>query len=456
MSCWRRLFEKYVTDHTNSSYPRGKASKQISNAAKVISGGFAASPREWRHGDRYVPDDARLFHDSDMKSSLASKDEEHFERKRSYTVQAVVRAVAVLNAFSSTSEVLDLRVVTERARLNKGTAFRLLETLVETRLLERAGKQGYRSSIQTTRAKRFRIGYASQSTLLPFTATVTDGLITAANAANVDLMIVNNTFSARAALQNADKFIAENVDLVIDSQINESVASQIAAKFSDARIPFIALDIPHPGAVYFGADNYKAGRMAGRHLARWALRYWKGDAQQIILLGVDAAGPLLNARLTGIMDGIKELLPEAARIPVHHYDTKGGRFEASLDLMRKHLRRRKIERALVGAVNDSTALGALQAFREAGIEKECAIAGQDGSLQARDEMRRPSSRLVCSVAYFPETYGMRLIQLSLEILNHKPVQPASFIHHELITSENVNKIYPNDSWMKHAPKRLTM
>lgn len=45
MSYWRRLFEKHVTDNTNSSYPRGKASKQISNAAKVISGGCAASPR---------------------------------------------------------------------------------------------------------------------------------------------------------------------------------------------------------------------------------------------------------------------------------------------------------------------------------------------------------------------------------------------------------------------------
>jgi ribose transport system substrate-binding protein len=85
-------------------------------------------------------------------------------------------------------------------------------------------------------------------------------------------------------------FVTENVDLVIDSQININVAAQIAAKFSDARIPYIALDIPHPGAVYFGADNYKAGRMAGRYLARWTMKHWKGNAEQVILLGVDAAG----------------------------------------------------------------------------------------------------------------------------------------------------------------------
>jgi ribose transport system substrate-binding protein len=388
-----------------------------------------------------------------MESDTSANAGKYPDRKRSYTVQSVVRAVAVLNAFSSTSEVLDLRVVAGRVRLNKGTTFRLLETLVETRLIERAGKQGYRSSIQTTRAKRFRLGYASQSNLLPFTAAVTDGLITAASAANIELLILNNKFSARTALQNAESFVAENVDLVIDSQINVNVAAQIAAKFSDARIPYIALDIPHPGAVYFGADNYKAGRMAGRYLARWTMKHWKGNADQIVLLGVDAAGPLLNARLTGMVDGIAELLPHATGMPNHHYDTKGGQFEATLDLVRKHLRRRKAGHTLVGAVNDTTAMAALQAFREVGLERECAIAGQDGSILAREEMRRPFSRLVCSVAYFPETYGVRIIQLAQDILNRRVFPPAIFIQHELLTRENVDKIYPNDAWMKDAPNR---
>ncbi|WP_263419145.1 substrate-binding domain-containing protein [Terriglobus albidus] len=374
--------------------------------------------------------------------------------KRGYTIQAVVRAASIINAFQSTSEVLDLRVVAARTGLHKATTFRLLETLVETRMLERAGKQGYRCCVQTARAKRYRIGYASQSNLLPFTTTVSDSLVVAANAANIDLLVLNNGFSPRVALQNAETFVDEKVDLVVDSQINVAVAAQIAAKFSDARIPFIALDIPHPGAIYYGADNYKAGRMAGRHLARWAEKNWKNGPEQIILLGVDAAGPLLNARLTGVLDGINEVGQYARTVPTHHYDTKGGQFEATLDIVRRHIRRRKPERALVGAVNDSTALAALQAFREVGLERACAIAGQDGSVAAREEMRRSSTRLVCSVAYFPEMYGERIIQLALDVLKHKPVAPAVFVPHELITPQNVDKIYPNDSWMKVRPNRV--
>ncbi len=367
--------------------------------------------------------------------------------KRSYTVRSVARAAAILKALSSSSEALGLRNVVERTQLDKGTAFRLLETLVETGLVDRAGRLGYRSRLQPIRTRRFRLGYASQSNLLPFTRIVTDSLLSAASLADIDLVVLNNQLSSRVALENAKRFIAEKVDLVIDSQINANVASQIGARFLDAGIPFIAVDIPHPGCFYFGADNYKAGRIAGRHLARWALRNWKGAAEQVIYLGVDVAGPLLNSRLTGICDGLNEYMPESRKILTCHYDTKGGQFDATLDTIRKHLRRRKAKRVLVGAVNDSTALAALQAFREMGLEEESAIVGQDASIEARQELRRPSTRLIGSVAYFPENYGAQLIRLALEILEKKHVPPAVFTQHELVTPENVDKIYPNDTWM---------
>src|SRR5581483_7347299 len=66
---------------------------------------------------------------------------------RSYTIRSVARAAATLKAFSSSSEVLSLTTIVERTQLDKGTAFRLLETLVEAGLIIRAGKHGYQSAI---------------------------------------------------------------------------------------------------------------------------------------------------------------------------------------------------------------------------------------------------------------------------------------------------------------------
>ena len=60
-------------------------------------------------------------------------------------------------------------------------------------------------------------------------------------------------------------------------------------------------------------------------------------------------------------------------------------------------------------------------------------------------------RLVGSVAYFPETYGERLIRLALDIIEKRPYPPTVFTQHRLITPENVNRLYPNDLLMNRQP-----
>jgi ribose transport system substrate-binding protein len=48
------------------------------------------------------------------------------------------------------------------------------------------------------------------------------------------------------------------------------------------------------------------------------------------------------------------------------------------------------------------------------------------------------------VAYFPERYGEGLIRLALDLLSSRPVPPAVFTDHTLITAQNVDHYYPND------------
>jgi ribose transport system substrate-binding protein len=115
-----------------------------------------------------------------------------------------------------------------------------------------------------------------------------------------------------------------------------------------------------------------------------------------------------------------------------------------LEVVRKHLRKTRARRVLVGAINDPSALGALRAFQEAGRVDECAVMGQNASLEARSEIRTPGSRLIGSVAYFPERYGDGAISLALNILEGKPTPPAVFVKHQLVTRETVDKIYPDD------------
>jgi hypothetical protein len=50
---------------------------------------------------------------------------------------------------------------------------------------------------------------------------------------------------------------------------------------------------------------------------------------------------------------------------------------------------------------------------------------------------------------FPERQGDDLVRLAIDILSRRSVPPAVFVRHQIITAENVDRIYPNDrliSW----------
>jgi ribose transport system substrate-binding protein len=137
------------------------------------------------------------------------------------------------------------------------------------------------------------------------------------------------------------------------------------------------------------------------------------------------------------------VLPHSTNVPVFRYEIRPN-FEYTLTVIRKHLRRSKARHILVAAVNDPSALGALQAFRDFGREENCAIVGQGAVTEARHEMRRPGTGLVGSVAYFPETYGEKVIRIAVDMLEKRAVPRVTLVHHQIVHSQNVNKIYPND------------
>ena len=167
---------------------------------------------------------------------------------------------------------------------------------------------------------------------------------------------------------------------------------------------------------------------------------------EVIMVEVARAGSLPRARIRGILKGLSETirLPDQRR--VFHVDGD-GQYGPTFDRIRKHLRTSKAKHIVVGAATDPSALGALRAFEEVGRAAECAVVGQNADPEGRAELRQSRTRLVGSVAYFPENYGAGIIHLARDILARKATPPAVFIKHQLITRENVDHFYPNDALM---------
>jgi ribose transport system substrate-binding protein len=360
-----------------------------------------------------------------------------------YLVKSVVHSSRVLSAFRTSGEALPLREIATRSGLPKSMAFRLLYTLERCGMVEKVGENLYRSSLRPFKQRLYRIGYAAQGTDYQFSKEVSAGLQRAAAAEGLELICVDNRYNPKIAQRNADVLVRERVDLVIEFQTDEQIAPIVAAKYREASIPLIAIEIPHPGATYFGANNYEAGLIGGRYLGRWAKQRWEADVDEIVLIALKRAGSLPQMRLTGMLVGMKEVCPHLEDRPVTYLDGDGVLGD-SFEAMRKHLRASRSRRIVVGAINDPSALGALRAFQEAGRTDACAIVGHNASPEGRAELRQRGTRLVGSVAYFPEKYGAEILKVALDILHRRAVPPAVFVKHQMVTPDNVNHVYPND------------
>src|SRR5581483_9859727 len=191
-----------------------------------------------------------------------------------YVVKSILHASRVLESFQSPGDVLRLRDVVGRTGYNKGMCFRLLYTLHQCGFLDKVGENHYRLASEIRRRRLYRIGYAAQGQESSFDREVRNSLMRAAEREQIELITMDNRYQPKIALRTADYLIREHVDLVIEFQTDEVVASAIA------------IDIPHPGATYFGANNYQAGLMAGTHLGKWARRHWSGEPDEILLVEI--------------------------------------------------------------------------------------------------------------------------------------------------------------------------
>ena len=364
-----------------------------------------------------------------------------------YLVKSILHASQLLTAFRTPGEALSLREISSRCGLPKTMVFRLLYTLEKCGMAEKVGQNLYQSRVRPWKQRLYRLGYAAQGTDYQFSREVSESLQRAAAVEGIELICLDNRYSAKIAQRNAELLVREKVDLAIEFQTDEEVAPIVAAKYREAGIPMIAIDIPHPGATYYGANNYEAGLIGGRYLGRWVKEHWQSGLDEILLLELKRAGNLPRMRLSGLLVGLNLVLPSAANCSLTYLDGD-GELGSSFEAVRRHLRSSHAKRVLVGAINDPSGLGALRAFQEVGRTENCVVMGQNASPEGRAELRLAKTRFVGSVAYFPERYGADLIRVSIDILSHRPVPPAVFVEHKLITPDSVDHYYPNDAVTK--------
>ena len=252
--------------------------------------------------------------------------------------------------------------------------------------------------------------------------------------------------------------VEANGEFAIEFQIHYRVAAVIAHMCAKAKYPTLAIHIPQPGAIYFGANNYTAGLMA-RVLGAFARNKRRARVSRVLLLDTSAAGPIPHNPVFGALRGIRNTLGRDAddRLKVVHRDAKDTEIngcEATTPALWQHSPR---EHFLVATQADGAAPGALRAVREAARNRSTAIVSQNFGPDPRvsAEIQDDHSPLIGSLACFPEKYGSKIIPAVLRWLTKKQVPPAFYTNHAMVTKENVKEFCPvKDSQLGSQDARL--
>ncbi len=291
--------------------------------------------------------------------------------------------------------------------------------------------------------RRFRIGFANMTEKMTFARQVRKALEAAAERLeNVELVTLDNKMERQTALDNADWFVDQAMDLVIEYQIDAQAGNVIMDKFNQAGIPVIAVDIPLPGAAYYGADNYRAGHIAGEALGRWVKDNWSGRVDILLRLEAPRVGSNAASRLQGMQDGVEAIIGPVGenKVVSHNSPVIIEDAEAFFADLPETLPSQA--RIAIVAINDDAALGALKAFERAGRVAQVAAVGQNADFLGREALRHLQPGFIGSAQYAPESYGEQLIRLALRILKGQPVPPATYNRHVFITRENIDYYYP--------------
>ncbi len=213
---------------------------------------------------------------------------------------------------------------------------------------------------------------------------------------------LSNNNDPATALRNAQLFVQEGVDVVIQFNGQPSSNPAIAQVLNAANIPVITYDIAQEGMYFVGIDNLAAGIAGGEGLGRVIQEQWDCNPDLVISAEGAAAGPVNEWRTGGMRTGLANICPDIPAEKWVSFESQGDAavgLPAARDLLAAHPN--AVRMAVVG-LNDGGVLALIQAAEQLGRADQVIGWGQDGAFITGDNV---NPHLAGSVFYFLEGYA---------------------------------------------------
>ena len=296
--------------------------------------------------------------------------------------------------------------------------------------------------------KRKKLGFANIFKAQPFSIEVEQNIRQQAQLAGFEetaLVILDNCYDPELGLKNAELMLAAKPDVFIEYQADIKVNNIVAAKFSSAGIPLIAVDVPIPGAPFMGVNNWQVATLGGQHMAHLINAKWGGwpAVDLVVLLQNPEGGDVTMLRSEGFAAALAETFGETVEAKIVRVDGGMGQSAQAQAAMQQVLAAHPAARKIaVTSLNEETMAGVITALQQAGRwQRENLIVitlGMDdlGKAQIREGLSD------AGVAFFPEKYGEYLLPAACALLEGAPIPSHLYIENKIITRANIDQFYP--------------
>jgi len=224
-------------------------------------------------------------------------------------------------------------------------------------------------------------------------------------------------------------------DAVVFIPVDDVAMAASVQKLNDAEIPIVLASNPLPGRFvsYVGADDYDIGYREARYLFDHL-----GGKGKIVILEGTAGAPTNRERLRGYKQALSETpgIEVLASAPGNYQETDGKRVMAGF------LKDYPQVDALLSA-NDSMALGALEAMKEAG--RTMTVMGINGILPAVKEIE--SGNMLATVDFNMFKIGCTATLAAVRYLHHQPLPEKVLLPADIIDRSNYR------DWLVPVEKR---
>lgn len=260
---------------------------------------------------------------------------------------------------------------------------------------------------------------------------------------DVELLFASADDDDQVQISQINHFIDEGVDLLIVSPNQVNTISSAIERAYDKGIPVILFDRKTDSDKYtafMGADNIEMGGTIGKYI-----NTMKSSGMVLEIKGLKGSSPA-QERHEGFVKGIGD----NSRLITCDGDWTQ---ESGKRLMDSVLQQRK-DIVCVFGQNDRMAVGAYEAAKKYGMEKDIMFVGID-ALPTADGGIKQVINGVLSTSYIYPTRGDLLMQLAMNILEGKPYEKENLLKSALVTRENAEVMLMQAEEMDEQNERLS-